>query len=365
MRVSTLFLLAGLLGCSSSPIRPESEPAAPLDPAYAAKAVALSLECAVQEKPHYYDRICEGCLTSPRQKHPAFYGCFDWHSSVHGHWAMLHVLHQQPDFPRKNEVLKILNTHFQKKKMAAELDFFLKKPSFEIPYGYGWYLRLVTEVESSSLPEAAPWREALKPLALHMARKLEAYLEKMNLPMREGAHLNTAFALAHAWDYAVSAKDLSLQKSISAKAREFFGADINCPLAYEPSSGDFISPCFAEADLMRRVLPPKEFSRWFDRFLPRLDAKLLQPISPLDPKDYILGHLIGLMYQKAAAMKGVASVLSASDPRRSTLEAAAQAQAATGWTLMFDSGYGGTHWLASFAIFHYGNVGLKNQEMKK
>ena len=334
-------------------------PAPRLDPAYAAKALGLSIHCTQETKPHLYDRYCEGeGCGNPKEKHPAFFGCFDWHSAVHGHWAMLRVLHAFPELPEAKQALAILNRHLTKANLEKELAYFKGDRLFERPYGWAWYLRLSEEVSRSTRPEAAGWAEALKPLETHLVGLTKEFLANLSRPSRVGTHSNTAYALIHMRDYAVAKGDTAFLALIDERSRALYGKDRNCPLAYEPSEGDFVSPCFTEADLMRRVLPAKEFATWFNGFLPKIAADQLKPVVPRDIKDYILGHMIGLMYQKASAMSGVAASLPARDSRRALLEKASLNQAATAWGLMFDSGYGGTHWLASFAIYYYDRIGI-------
>jgi hypothetical protein len=335
-------------------IAPSFCAAAEFGPDYASQAVALSLHCATQESPHYE----EGGKEKVKDMHPAFYGCFDWHSSVHGHWAMLRALRAFPDLKEKAKILEVLEKHFTKENLEKEKAFFEKEPRFERTYGWAWFLRLVEEVGESKLPQSGDWKEALAPLENTLVAALKDFLGKMNLPIRMGMHSNTAYTLMHVWDYATYKKDDALLGLVRSKAKEFFAQDKNCPLAYEPSSGDFISPCFTEADLMRRVLGPKEFKTWLEKFLPKVSAEQLKPVLPLDDKDYILVHLLGLTFEKAAALRGIASALPAKDPRRLKFEKAAASQAETGWKRMFSSGYGGTHWIASFAIFYYDRAGI-------
>lgn len=360
MRITWMFCLLAMVGCAGSaknhavlplPLPSVAPPAAVFDAAYASKAAALSLHCTAEAKPHYYEKFTK--QATPRADHPAFFGCYDWHSSVHGHWALLRILHAYPAIPERGAILARLNAHLRPEKIARELAYFKAQPGFEMPYGYAWFLRLAAELRGSPLPEAKAWAEAIAPLESYLVGNFLAYLGKINRPMRSGTHSNTAFAMNHIWDYSVAAGNGGLRAAIAAKARALYAGDANCPLAYEPSSGDFISPCFEEADLLRRVLPSEEFRGWFAKFLPVIAPGLVAPVLPLDSKDYILGHLIGLMYQKATAMRGVATALGSADPAAALLRRAADAQAATGWRLMFDSGYGGTHWLASFAVFYF------------
>jgi len=173
--------------------------------------------------------------------------------------------------------------------------------------------------------------------------------------VREGTHSNTAFALAHAHDYAriTGAKDL--RRAIERRARQFYAADENCPTAYEPSGEDFVSPCLAEADFMRRIMPRGEFAAWLKDFLPPLNSKrfapVIRPVEVKDLKDPKIGHLIGLSLQRAWCYEGIAGALPDDDPRREVFLRSARLHTSTALDQMFESGYGGEHWLASFAIY--------------
>lgn len=320
-------------------------------PELASKFIALSLDCVDQEYPNTYDRAYS--KRTPSEMQPSFYGCYDWHSSVHGHWSMARVLRMFPDLPEKAGILEKLNSHFQADKILKEKAHFEEQPGFERPYGYAWFLRLMAELAEHKEAEARVWEKNLQPLENFIADASLAYFQKINRPVRDGHHYNTAFAMKHIYDYAERKHKGDLQEAIGKKARELFGLDKDCPLAYEPSAMDFLSPCFEEADLMRRVLPAKDFSAWFARFLPRLRSEGLRPVVPADKKDYLLGHLIGLMFSKATAMEAVAKRLPENDGRKKILERASKKQREKGIELMFDSGYGGTHWLASFAIYEF------------
>lgn len=353
MRITVLLFSLVTFGCAAAPESRVTNPlpATRFDAEYASKAVALSLHCTAEAKPHYYEKFTK--RATPKVDHPSFFGCYDWHSAVHGHWAMLRILHAYPGIPERGAILARLNAHLRPDKIARELAYFRGQPGFEMPYGYAWFLRLAAEIRNSPLPEAKAWAVATAPLEAYLVENFRSYLGKINRPMRSGTHSNTAFAMSHIWDYSLVSGNEALRASLAEKARSLYLGDLSCPLPYEPSSGDFISPCFEEADLMRRVLPANEFRAWFGKFLPVIAPELLAPVLPLDGKDYILGHLIGLMYQKATAMRGVGLALGETDANGSLLRRAAEAQAATGWRLMFDSGYGGTHWLASFAVFYF------------
>jgi hypothetical protein len=329
-----------------------------LDARLAGKLVKLSLTCVDREYPNKPGDVQSGDqdLLPPRELHPAFFGCFDWHSAVHGHWAMARVLGRFPDLPAAGEIRKALDRHLTPQRIRAEVTYFSgeHRKLFERPYGWGWLLRLAAEVRALDDPAARRWRRALAPLEQRLSRLTVDYLGRLSVPVRAGTHSSTAFALAHIRDYAQVAGDGELRLAIDRAARRFYQQDRGCPTDYEPSGEDFISPCLAEADLMRRVLPAAEFRRWLARFLPHMDsprfAPLLRPPRVLDLKDPRIGHLIGLSLHRAWTMRGVARGLDPEDPRARLLRRLSDLHRDDALQQMFDSGYGGEHWLASFAI---------------
>lgn len=329
-----------------------------LDADRAGKLAALTLACADKEYPNKTSDVADGDETvqPPRILHPAFFGCFDWHSSVHGHWALVRLL-KTTEFADAARARAILDRHFTPEKIAAELLYFQtpRNKTFERPYGFGWFLRLMAELHTWKNRDAERWAKCLEPLGNHIAAALVRYLETLSIPVRAGTHDSTAFAMAHAHDYSVAVGDSSLKTVLEKRARDFYLDDVACPTAYEPSGEDFISPCLAEADLMRRILTREEFGPWLDRFFGALDEPAFGPLRlpPVvkDREDPRIGHLIGLSLQRAAAYLGVAGALSENDPRRAVFQRLAAIHRADGLAKMEGSGYGGEHWLASFAIF--------------
>lgn len=346
--------------------REKAPQAIQLDAARASLLVQLSLRCVDRPYPNKPGHILDGdeTVVPPRAVTPAFFGCFDWHSAVHGHWAMARVLESFPELEEAKEIVRTLDTHLSRENIQAELAF-LQQPrnrTFERPYGWGWMLRLAAELHRVKDPRFENWAENVQPLASHLALEMESYLKRLSRPVREGTHANTAYSLVHALDYARETGDQRLEESITTSARRFFLADRNCPVDYEPSGEDFISPCLAEADLMRRILSPDEFRAWFREFLPVLYLKgassIESPPEVLDPQDPRIGHLIGLAFQRAASANGIASALDASDPARHRLALLASRQGAFALELVDSSGYGGEHWLATFALYYLTQAGL-------
>ncbi|RJO74054.1 MAG: DUF2891 domain-containing protein [Myxococcales bacterium] len=332
----------------------------------ASKLVSLSLTCAEKEYPNKPDLTLVGdeSLLPPHEQWPAFFGCYDWHSSVHGHWSMARILKLFPAIPEAARLRALLDKHLSPKRIQKERAYFDLSHTklFERPYGWAWLLRLQAELLTWDDPDARRWAVNLKPLADLLAARMVDYLNRLSVPVRAGTHGNTAYALTHMLDYARTAKDEALEKAITTAARRFYLGDMDCPTAYEPSGEDFISPCLVEADLLRRVLDRTDFEEWLDSFLPPLDSKhflsVREPVEVRDPQDPRIGHLIGLSFQRAASFRGIAQAMHADDPRRPLLIRMADWQCSDGLARMTESGYGGEHWLASFVFYLRTGAGL-------
>jgi hypothetical protein len=333
-----------------------------LDAELATRLVRLSLECVEREYPNKPNDVkkSDDEAVPPRVLHPAFFGCFDWHSAVHGHWTMVRILRtvRGLDPEVKRSIREALHRRITRQTIKGELTYFRAEHHklFERPYGWGWLLRLAAELHAfRDDPDARRWAEALEPLEKLLVQRTEDYLERLSVPVRAGTHHSTAFALAHMHDYAAAKGNTGFRAAIERACRRFYEADRGCPTDYEPSGEDFISPCLAEADLMRRVLPGSQYAGWLKSFLPPFTSPrfkpLLRPPEVRDRHDPKIGHLIGLTFQRAWTMRGVAAALPKSDPRRLLLVRLADLHREDGLRLMFDSGYGGSHWLATFAVF--------------
>jgi hypothetical protein len=223
-------------------------------------------------------------------------------------------------------------------------------------YGWAWLMQLVSELHAWEDDDARRWRVNLKPLEEQILSRLGDYLPKLSFPIRTGIHQDTGFALGMLIDYARSTANGPLESLLVEKAKAFYLSDDRYPVHYEPSGHDFFSSGFNEADLMRRVLPPEDFSRWLDRFLPELKkdqmGPMMEPVEVTDVTDGHLVHLAGLNLSRAWAMRGIASVLPREDPRRLLLERSAKDHADAGMKYVTSGHYEGEHWLATFAVYH-------------
>ena len=319
----------------------------------------LALKCASREYPNKPDHVMNDAseVRAPSSLHPAFFGCFDWHSSVHGHWLLVRLLRLFPDLPEAQDIRAVLNRNLSEANLLAETSYLKasNRQSFERTYGWAWLLKLAEEAGRGADPDMKRWSKSLRPLAEALVARYLDFLPKQAYPIRTGVHPNTAFGLAFAWDYAASAGDRKLADLVRERSLAYFGSDADYPAAWEPGGEDFFSPAMMEADLMRRVMKPGDFKRWFYRFLPgvarRQPPGLLSPAVVTDRSDPKLVHLDGLNLSRAWCMKSVAAALPAGDPAGTVLADAAILHAREGLSHIASGDYVGEHWLASFAVY--------------
>lgn len=307
-----------------------------------------------QEYPNHIMHLLndDGDVLPPRALHPVFYGCFDWHSAVHGYWLLLRCLRIYPELSCRDEIIALFDDHLTDANVAQEVAYFNApfRAAFERPYGYGWLLALAQEIKHSSLPQAERWYQTLLPLTQDIRDRLIDYLSKLTYPIRVGTHYNTAFALALALDYARALNDDELEHAILQAAHRFYGADTHYPAHYEPGGDEYISGALTEALLMSKVV--EDFPAWFDAFLPKVAsiAALMNPAEVSDRTDPKIAHLDGLNLSRAWCMKHIASVLPDNHTAQKALNDAALRHLSASVEHVVGSHYSGGHWLASFAL---------------
>jgi len=360
------------LPARAAPTASELTPAAaPLDAAAAARFAALALKCLHQEYPNHISHTLssDSDARPPRELTPAFYGCLDWHSDVHGHWLLVRLIRLFPDAPFVTEARTALARSLTPQNIAGEIAYLrgAGRASFERPYGLAWLLRLAAELRGSDDADARGWSATLAPLESEVAARLTSYLPRLHYPIRIGEHDQTAFALALIWDWAAVSGDVRMRDALQDAAQRFYLHDRNCPLAYEPSGEDFLSPCLAEADFMRRVLSPPAFAQWLSGFLPQIPRSTastaaapawLPPGVVTDRADPKLAHIDGLNLSRAWMLEGIAHALPPHDPRLPALNAAAQAHADAALPAVTGEHYEGGHWLGTFAVYLTSQAGL-------
>jgi len=344
LRLAAVLLLFPLPGAEAEPVAPLPGGTLKLTHKQASSLAQLALKGIRKEFPNKPGDVLNSDADAkrPRTLHPAFYGCFDWHSAVHSHWMLVRLLRLFPDLPEAKQVRAALAEHLTAKNLKAEADSFARPNarSFERPYGWAWLLKLAEELHGWDDADAKKWSKDLKPLADTIVSRYLAFFPKQTYPIRTGVHPNTAFGLAFALDYARAVDHKQLRQLIEERSRSYFARDVEVPAAWEPGGADFFSPSLMEADLMRRVLPPAEFRTWFRRFLPGVargePKSLLKPATVTDRSDPQLVHLDGLNLSRAWCMRGVAAALPADDPARKVLAESAARQVGNRLSVLLD-----------------------------
>jgi len=366
-KLSLLLVLSILFNCNSSEEKTQKsiqkleavEVETPvLNLEEANRLALLPLHCMETEYPNKLNQTIGGAedLQSPKQLHPAFYGCFDWHSAVHGHWSLVSLLKQFPNLEdRENIKIKLLK-NISKENIAIEIAYFGGKhnTSYERTYGWAWVLKLAEELHTWDDNIARELESNLQPLTDLMVEKFIEFLPRLNYPIRVGEHPNTGFGLSFAYDYAEAVNHRQLKLSIEQRARDFYMNDQNCPLSWEPSGFDFLSPCLEEAAIMKRILPQEEFRSWLSNFLPQLQQKdfNLETGIVSDRTDGKLVHLDGVNFSRAWSLNKISEGL----PEYQHLKKIANKHINYSLPNIVDDNYEGGHWLGSFALYALNSI---------
>jgi len=319
----------------------------------------LALNCIHKAYPNKPGEVLTSDLgvQPPRTYHPAFYGCFDWHSAVHGHWMLVRLLRMFPDMGKAPDIRIALAESLTSENLEAELRYFQipENRNFERLYGWAWLLKLTEELSTWDDPQGQEWYQIMIPLSNYLADAYLDFLPKQTYPIRRGVHPNTAFGLAFAWDYANTTGNAALKNLVETRARDYFSHDMDYPARYELEGDNFFSPSLMEADLMRRVLSPSGFSSWLDAFLPEIlqgePKNLFEPAFVSDRTDGYIVHLDGLNLSRAWCMAGIAKALSEEDSRYQVLKESAFIHATSALPELTSGRYEGEHWLGSFAVY--------------
>ena len=328
------------------------------------QSAELALACVHKEYPNKIAHVLnDGTdVKAPHELTPAFYGCFDWHSSVHGHWLLARVARVHEHAPFVGRARAALDRSLTAANIAGEVRYLsgAGRVAFERPYGLAWLLQLHAELHEWAAERPADgdvrrWAETLEPLTRVAVTRIGDWLPKLTAPIRIGEHSQTAFAFGLMLDWSRATGEKKLESLLVSRSRDFYARDRACPMAYEPSGEDFLSPCLAEADLMRRVLPQAEFAGWLREFLPSIPTDgqggWLAPGVVTDPSDPKLGHLYGLNLSRAWMLHGIVRSLPSSDPRGAALMAAARIHNSAGMAGVTSEHYEGGHWLGTFAVY--------------
>jgi hypothetical protein len=363
----TACITVALLSIAAAARAGAAAPIDSLDPAIAARFAALALKCVHQEYPNKISHTLGGDsdVRPPRELFPAFHGCYDWHSAVHGHWLLVRLVRQFPEATFASAARVALTRSLTSRKIAGEVAYLQRtgRDSFERPYGLAWLLKLAAELRSWDDEQARQWAANLAPLELEAAARIKRWLPDLHYPIRIGEHDQTAFSFGLIWDWAGVAGDTGMRRLLTDASQRFYLPDRDCPLHYEPSGQDFLSPCLAEADFMRRVLDPPAFTRWLTSFLPGIpknaSADWLTPAIVTNRSDPKLAHLDGLNVSRAWMLEGIAHGLPSNDHRVPALLTAATRHRTSALPEITGEHYEGGHWLGTFAVYLVTGAGIQ------
>ncbi len=318
----------------------------------ASRFTALAMECIPQEYPNKLGQLLSSAeqLQSPKVLHPAFYGCYDWHSSVHGHWMLVKALKTYDDLPDRDAIVARLGESINPANIEAELAYFQQESkSWERLYGWAWLLQLQNDLNDWDDPASDAMAEALQPLSDYTRDRYMEFLPIQTYPVRTGVHPNTAFGMSFAYDYAIGSNDTEFAQLLKDAAYRYYQDDQNCPIGWEPSGEDFLSPCLEEAALMSRVMPAVDFQAWLSAFLPSLGDGL-SPADVSDRSDPKIAHLDGLNLSRAWNLLIIANAIDDAGLAEQ-LRTNADEHLAASLPFVTDEFYVGSHWLGSFAMY--------------
>ncbi|MEB3218559.1 MAG: DUF2891 domain-containing protein [Nostocales cyanobacterium 94392] len=330
----------------------------------ASKLIKLVLNCVECEYPHsnIYWLNSDEDVKPPRELTPVFYGCLDWHSSVHGHWLLARLARYFPEVAFSLSAKEALNKSLTPEKIEGEVAYFKRHPRFEVPYGVAWLLQLAAEFHEWDNDQAKQWQMILQPLETQIKDNLQRWLEKLTICDRAGMHKQTAFALGLILDWAKITQNTDFINLIENKTKQFYLDNNNYSLRFEPLGYDFLSPSLAEADLMRRILTKSDFADWLNQFLPDIPINnskdWLKPVEVKDSEDYMQSHFYGLNLSRAWMLEGIISGLPDEDTRIKTLQNTANIHRQIGLENAVCEHYAGSHWLGTFAVYLTTSRGL-------
>ncbi len=317
------------------------------------KLAQAPLNCIEKEFPHFvYSVSSPDSLARPKEKHPIFYGCFDWHSAVHSHWSLVRQIRLFDEHPLKKEIKERLEESFSKEKAEEELAYFKENEDFEKPYGWAWFLSLMAELYLWEDEKSDRWEKNLLPLKENLLELIEKRFLEQERPLRVGTHGNSAFALQRILDYSRVKGNKKLEEKVKEKSLDFFLKDEDAPVEYEPIGWDFLSPILIEADLMRQILDRDEFLEWLRKFLPDLDStsSIMKP-RKVELDELMKFHLVGLNISKCWCLSGIGRYLPEDHDYKRPFIKSAEDHAKAGIKQAFVKDYGGSHWLLSYALY--------------
>ena len=196
------------------------------------------------------------CSQRKDTDHPAFKGCVDWHSAVHGVWALVAYQRATGDAQYAPLVASILN----KPALVREQEHLRQAPSFEMPYGRAWFLRLA--IDHGRLTGS----DDLLAFGNEVAISLRDYYRNHPIDRFSGAYQSASWALINLLDYARYRRLADLETEVAGWIRKSF-VDVEPKCSGERERGEFMAVCTNWAALVARVLDKDDYAKWLDKFV--------------------------------------------------------------------------------------------------
>ncbi len=228
-------------------------------------------------------------ITRRDTSHPAFCGCIDWHSCVHGLYALLAVSRLTDD-PQWAEIAE---SRLEPDKLELELAAIQREElNQELPYGFAWFLKLAQERERFS------GKQDLLPLAVELAHRLEQWIfclssQEITFHARHGAYGNLSWALLNLWEWLRFRKDRLRAEDVRTFAKErLLPLDQSVPLSLDETTEEFFPASLQRTRALLAILSEEESKKWLEAF--SHEGFFLQPVEhPSSP------HSAGLNFSRS------------------------------------------------------------------
>jgi hypothetical protein len=225
------------------------------------------------------------CVRRDDTRYTVFHGCVDWHSSVHGYWALLRAS-KYIDSVQKDKYLNIITKSFSSQGINDERLFLKEHKGFEMPYGRAWFLRLAIEYEQKS--KLKTLRQMADEVALSLIEYYTSHKPVPNLAEYE----NAEWAFRNLHDYALFTNNKMMINYVSTQARSFM--DYGCPSSIGNDRTD--DEFFSRWGNYFHVLETLADSRSFNAILNKCGSTndLMAPITTFGSD-----HHLGVNYSRA------------------------------------------------------------------
>ena len=221
------------------------------------------------------------CVSRRDTRHPVFHGCIDWHSSVHGNWALIALSRATPRVVLPERVRSV----FSDEAIVKEIEKLEKEPNFEMPYGRAWFLRLAIEHMKAGFGGKS------RKGGDRILQSLISHFQQDGIDALSKSYASATWALVNMLDYTIHTNLAKERAEIVAQIRrEVDFWEFEC--SYDRETGSFMAICSNIALLASRVLQTEDFRRWAEFYLNRIGL-------PTPVTEYESWHHHGLNFSRA------------------------------------------------------------------